>query len=189
MQDIAAEVNPNASNNVNSDDAKKISSVNRQPPSSRIQSLQRSFSGNAQQANATLYAQANVPSPLAASTAPAPAPMQAPAQQMPQQEPLQVAPVESTSIGVQAGPQVSVTTASSTQVATPAIKPLLHTLDLASLTAELEQDEEGRRARIEERDNNGRTPLLAACFSKRWEVAKYLVDKGADVTAKDKVGT
>lgn len=41
--------------------------------------------------------------------------------------------------------------------------------------------------RLEEKDNNGRTPLLSACFAKKWDVAKYLAEYGADVTAKDKV--
>ena len=40
---------------------------------------------------------------------------------------------------------------------------------------------------INELDANGRTPLLVACFGKKWELATYLVEQGADVTVKDKV--
>jgi hypothetical protein len=63
--------------------------------------------------------------------------------------------------------------------------PNLHsaTLDVAALAAELQLHPE----RVDERDNNNRTPLLASCFAKKWGVAKVLVDHGADVTAKDRV--
>jgi ankyrin repeat protein len=41
--------------------------------------------------------------------------------------------------------------------------------------------------RLEEKDSNARTPLLAACFAKKWDLAKFLITKGADVTVKDRV--
>jgi ankyrin repeat protein len=41
--------------------------------------------------------------------------------------------------------------------------------------------------RLEEKDRNARTPLLAACFAKKWDLAKFLITKGADVTVKDRV--
>jgi ankyrin repeat protein len=64
--------------------------------------------------------------------------------------------------------------------------PSLHSglLSFESLDAELEMHPE----RLNEKDANGRTPLLASCFSKNWDMAKYFVEKGADVTAKDRFG-
>jgi ankyrin repeat protein len=41
---------------------------------------------------------------------------------------------------------------------------------------------------LADRDTNGRTPLLIACFAKNWDVATYLVERGADVTTQDKFG-
>jgi hypothetical protein len=44
-----------------------------------------------------------------------------------------------------------------------------------------------RPARLDEKDINGRTPMLAACFAKRWELAKCFIEKGAEVSTKDRV--
>jgi hypothetical protein len=65
--------------------------------------------------------------------------------------------------------------------------PSLHAGSLS--TAEIDAELLAHPLRLEERDSNGRTPLLAACFSKKWEAAKYFIEKGADVTGKDKVST
>jgi ankyrin repeat protein len=67
----------------------------------------------------------------------------------------------------------------------PTILVALHgnNVDLEAVAKELEQ----RPERLNERDGNGRTPLLAACFAKKWDVAKYFIARGADVSAKDKV--
>lgn len=56
--------------------------------------------------------------------------------------------------------------------------------DLQRVKTELQQKPEI----LFERDNNGRTPLLIACFAKNWDVASYLVENGADVTVQDKFG-
>jgi ankyrin repeat protein len=45
-----------------------------------------------------------------------------------------------------------------------------------------------RPERLDERDSNFRTPLLAACFAKNWALAKYFAERGADVSAKDRFG-
>jgi hypothetical protein len=96
----------------------------------------------------------------------------------------------------------SITSASGVSTATgvPSPKPVLTgtppvsdsgvlSLHAASLTIEQVDAELGVHPdRLNERDSNSRTPLMAACFSKQWELAKHLINKGADVTAKDKFG-
>jgi hypothetical protein len=80
---------------------------------------------------------------------------------------------------------ISTTSASIDDKADANSLPNLHngTLSMDSIVAELQN----RPQRLDERDSNGRTPLLAACFSKKWELAAYFIEKGADVSAKDKV--
>jgi hypothetical protein len=56
-------------------------------------------------------------------------------------------------------------------------------ISLVALISELASNPD----RIDEKDYNGRSPLLAACFGKRWDAARYLIENGADVTIKDKV--
>jgi hypothetical protein len=92
------------------------------------------------------------------------------------------AAVKSTSV-------TSAVSSAATSAAVPASSglPSLHAGSLS--TAEIDAELLAHPLRLEERDSNGRTPLLAACFSKKWEVAKYFIEKGADVTGKDKVST
>lgn len=62
----------------------------------------------------------------------------------------------------------------------------LHSLSNQS-TEQIDAELLARPHRLEEKDSNGRTPLLAACFGRKWDMAKFFVEKGADVTVKDRV--
>jgi ankyrin repeat protein len=142
------------------------------PTSARMQSLQRTFSSK----NSADNAGVDYESPKSSST--------------PVDKALSDMALKPTSVF---SPNKVITSSSLPGAGSPAIPTVdkapvvsLHGNNAAALEAIAKELEE-HPGRLNERDSNGRTPLLAACFAKKWDLAKFLVYNGADVTAKDKV--